>query len=74
MSYKISRKASEINKEASAIQQGNTLAIFGATLVTGIITGLITWAIEMITGTTDTTTATDSMLTIAGMGSLFLSR
>lgn len=73
MSYKISRKASEINKEASAIQQGNTLAIFGATLVTGIITGLITWAIEMITGTTDTTTATDSMLTIAGMVSLIIS-
>ena len=72
MSYKISRKASEINKEASAIQQGNTLAIFGATLVTGIITGLITWAIEMITGTTDTTTATDSMLTIAGMASLII--
>lgn len=73
MSYKISRKASEINKEASAIQQGNTLAIFGATLVTGIITGLITWAIEMITGTTDTTTAKDSMLTIAGMVSLIIS-
>lgn len=72
MSYKISRKASEINKEASAIQQGNTLAIFGATLVTGIITGLITWAIEMITVTTDTTTATDSMLTIAGMASLII--
>lgn len=72
MSYKISRKASEINKEAGAIQQGNTLAIFGATLVTGIITGLITWAIEMITGTTDTTTATDSMLTIAGMASLII--
>lgn len=72
MSYKISRKASEINKEASAIQQGNTLAIFGATLVTGIITGLITWAIEMITGTTDTTTATDSMLTIAGMASMII--
>ena len=72
MSYKISRKASEINKEASAIQQGNTLAIFGATLVTGIITGLITWAIEMITGTTDTTTAADSMLTIAGMASMII--
>ncbi|WP_290491336.1 MULTISPECIES: DUF975 family protein [unclassified Aerococcus] len=72
MSYKISRKASEINKEASAIQQGNTLAIFGATLVTGVITGLITWAIEMITGTTDTTTATDSMLTIAGMASMII--
>lgn len=72
MSYKISRKASEINKEASAIQQGNTLSIFGATLVTGVITGLITWAIEMITGTTDTTTATDSMLTIAGMASMII--
>lgn len=72
MSYKISRKASEINKEASAIQQGNTLAIFGATLVTGVITGLITWAIEMITVTTDTTTATDSMLTIAGMASIII--
>ncbi|MFJ8452264.1 DUF975 family protein [Aerococcus viridans] len=72
MSYKISRKASEINKEASAIQQGNTLAIFGATLVTGVITGLITWAIEMITVTTDTTTATDSMLTIAGMASMII--
>ena len=73
MSYKISRKASEINKEASAIQQGNTLAIFGATLVTGIITGLITWAIEMITGTTDTTTAADSMLTVAGIASMIIS-
>lgn len=72
MSYKISRKASEINKEASAIQQGNTLAIFGATLVTGIITGLITWAIEMITGTTDTTTAADSMLTVAGIASMII--
>ncbi|MEY8371709.1 DUF975 family protein [Aerococcaceae bacterium 50-4] len=72
MSYKISPKASEINREASAIQQGNTLAIVGASLITGIITGLISWAIEMITGTTDTATAPSAMVTIAGLASMLI--
>lgn len=76
MSYKIPQKASEINKEASAIQQGNTLAIFGATLITGVITGFITWALEMITGTGDlssATTASGTMGTVAGIASLLIS-
>lgn len=72
MSYKISRKASEINREASAIQQGNTLPILGAMLITGVITGFITWAIEMITGTGDTATASSSMVTIAGFASMLI--
>ena len=76
MSYKIPQKASEINKEASAIQQGNTLAILGATLITGVITGFITWAIEMITGTGDsssTTTMSGTMGAVAGIASLLIS-
>lgn len=74
MSYKISRSASSINKEASAIQQNNTLAIFGATIITFIIAGAITWMVEMITGTTGG--AVDPNVTasgVAGVLSLLIS-
>lgn len=48
MNYKVSRSASSINKEAKAIQQGNTLPVIGGLLVVSLVSGLFTWAFEMI--------------------------
>jgi len=72
MSYKISRTASSINQEAKAIQKGNTLPIVGAMIVVSVISGLITWLVSLLTGTTDTESASGIMVAISGVISMLV--
>ncbi|OYW71229.1 MAG: hypothetical protein B7Z25_03370, partial [Aerococcus viridans] len=72
MSYKISRTASSINQEAKAIQKGNTLPIVGAMIVVSVISGLITWLVSLLTGTTDTESASGIMVAISGVISILV--